>query len=175
VFDDGTTFFDAGSTIFFTIIVQSGAAYTFDYLPSSSMSVSNPGKFVFGQQVSNNEVQSLDSFGVAVNYTGGVLMIGAPKNDVGDSTSAFGAVFVFENPTRQLAWSVRTIEQPVVDVRLLNSVFLYDRISSAVTEHLDWINPLQGKILGAARQNIDYIGAVDPAQYNVGPLNLVEH
>jgi hypothetical protein len=172
VFDDGTTFFDAGSTIFFTIIVQSGAAYTFDYLPSSSLVITNPGKFVFGQQVSNSEVQSLDSFGVAVNYTGGVLMVGAPKNDVGDSTSAFGAVFVFENPNRLPAWTIQTIEQPVVDVRLLNSVFLYDRISSAVTEHLDWLNPLQGKILGAARQNIDYIGAVDPASYNVGPLNV---
>ena len=31
---------------------------------------------------------------------------------------------------------------------------------------------LQGKILGAARQNLDYIGAVDPASYNSGPANI---
>jgi hypothetical protein len=30
---------------------------------------------------------------------------------------------------------------------------------------------LQGKILGAARQNIDYISVVDPAKYNVGTIN----
>ena len=172
VFDDGTTIFDAGSTVFFSVIIQSGAIYTFDYLPSDSLTISNPGKFVFGQQINNSQVQSYDTFGSAVNYTSGVLMAGAPKNDSGDSAANFGAVFVFENPTDTPAWTVVEIEQPTVDIRLLNSVFLYDRITSARTEFLDFINPLQGKILGAARANIDYIGAVDPAAYNVGPANI---
>ena len=172
VFDDGTTIFDAGSTVFFTVIIQSGAVYTYDYLPSSTSNINNPGKFVFGDQITNSNVQPLDGFGTAVNYTSGVLMVGAPKNDSGDSTADFGAVFVFENPTRTLAWTVLEQQQPVVDVRLLNSVFLYDRITKATSEFLDFINPLQGKILGAARQNIDYIGAIDPAAYNVGPTNI---
>jgi hypothetical protein len=43
---------------------------------------------------------------------------------------------------------------------------------SAVVPHFfDFFDPLQGKILGAARQNIDYIGALDPAKYNQGPVN----
>ena len=172
LFDDGTTFFDGGSTTFFTLIVQSGAVYTYDYLPSSSLTITNPGKFVFGEQINNSYIQTLDGFGTAVNYTSGVLMTGAPKNDYGDSTADFGAVFVFENATRSPAWTIIEQEQPVVDVRLLNSIYLYDRISSATTEFLDYINPLQGKILGAARQNIDYIGAIDPAAYNVGPANI---
>jgi len=172
IFDDGTTIFDAGSTTFFSVIVQSGAIYTFDYLPSSSLTITNPGKFVFGQQINNNQIRSYDTFGAAVNYTSGVLMIGAPKNDAGDSDANFGAVFVFENPSDSPAWSVAQIQQPTVDIRLLNSVFLYDRITSARTEFLDFINPLQGKILGASRANIDYIGAVDPAAYNTGPANL---
>jgi hypothetical protein len=41
-----------------------------------------------------------------------------------------------------------------------------------VTQYYDFFNPLQGKILGAARQNLDYIGALDPASYNVGPTNI---
>ena len=172
IFDDGSTFFDAGSTTFFAVIVQSGAIYTYDYLPSSTLVVTNPGKFVFGQQVNNNDVAAYDGFGTAVNYTSGVLMAGAPKNDYGDSTADFGAVFVFENTTRTPSWTVLREQQPVVDIRLLNSVFLYDRVTGATTEFLDFINPLQGKILGAARQNIDYIGAVDPAAYNVGPANI---
>jgi hypothetical protein len=172
VFDDGTTIFDAGSTIFFTVIIQSGAVYTYDYLPSSTSNINNPGKFVFGEQINNSNVETLDGFGTAVNYTSGVLMVGAPKNDSGDSTADFGAVFVFENPTRSLAWTVLEQQQPVVDVRLLNSVFLYDRVTRATSEFLDFVDPLQGKILGAARQNIDYIGAIDPAAYNVGPTNI---
>ncbi len=172
-FDDGTTIFDIGSTEFFSSIMQSGAVYTFDYLPSDSLSVSNPGKFVFGAQISTVDVTPYANFGAAVNYTSGLLMVGAPNADVGDSAETdYGSVFVYENATRSPVWQATSVQQPVVDIRLINSVFLYDQITSATTEFLDFIDPLQGKILGAARQNIDYIGGIDPASYNSGPNNI---
>jgi hypothetical protein len=173
-FDNETTDFDGDSTTFFSETVQSGVAYTFDYLPSSSLTVTNPGKFVFGEQiVSNSANTGLDRFGIAVNYTSGVLLVGAPGNDLGDSSSSdIGSVSVYQNPTRTPAWSVLREQSAVVDVRLLNSVFLYDRLTSATTEFLDFFDPLQGKILGAAQQNIDFISAIDPAAYNVGPVNV---
>jgi hypothetical protein len=171
-FDEGETDFDGNSTIFFSTILQSGVVYTYDYLPSANDSALNPGKFVFGLQIVDNGAGTYDNYGVAVNYTDGVLMVGAPGNDFGDSSAANrGRVFVFENPDRVLAWTTVREQQPVVDVRLLNSVFTYDRITSARTEFFDFFDPLQGKILGAARQNINYIGAVDPAAYNSGPVN----
>jgi hypothetical protein len=171
-FDEGDTDFDGNSTIFFSTIVQSGVVYTYDYLPSAGDSTLNPGKFVFGLQIADNGAGTYDNYGIAVNYTDGVLMVGAPGNDFGDSSAANrGRVFVFENPDRVLAWTTVREQQPVVDVRLLNSVFTYDRITSARTEFFDFFDPLQGKILGAAKQNINYIGAVDPAAYNSGPVN----
>ena len=172
IFDDGTTDFDVGSTIFFSTVIQSGAVYTYDYLSSASPSVANPGNFAFGQQISNSEVKEYDTFGIALNYTSGVLVVGAPYNDVEDSTAAFGRVFVFENADRSPAWTVLREQLPVVDIRLLNSVFTYDRITSATTQFYDFFDPLQGKILGAARQNIDYISGIDPANYNVGPTSI---
>ena len=173
IFDQGTTIFDVGSTTFFTNIVQSGAVYTYDYLPSANGSISNPGKFVFGQQITSNSVGTYDQFGSAVNFRTGELMVGAPGNDFGDSSSAnYGGVFAYKNPTQSLAWTVIKQQQPVVDVVLLNSIFLYDSITSATTEFLDFINPLQGKILGAAKQNINYVSAIDPASYNIGPNNI---
>jgi hypothetical protein len=172
-FDDGTTIFDIGSTVFFSNIVQSGAVYTFDFLPSSLQTVTNPGKFVFGTQIYTNQVNTYANFGLALNFTSGLLAVGAPNADVGDSAAAnYGSVFVYENATREPVWQATTVQQPVVDIRLLNSVFLYNLITSATTEFLDFIDPIQGKILGAARQNIDYIGAVDPAAYNSGPTNV---
>jgi hypothetical protein len=173
IFDDGTTIFDIGSTTFFSIIVQSGAVYAYDYLASSTLSVTNPGKFVFGQQIVDTTINTYDQFGFAINYTSGVLLVGAPGNDFDDSNAAnYGGVYIYDNPTRGAAWTTVQQQQPVVDIQLLNSVFLYDRITSATTEFLDFINPLQGKILGAARQNLDFIGAVDPASYNSGPTNI---
>ena len=174
---DGNTVetdFDEGATDFFDQTIQSGAVYTYDLLSSSSSSVANPDKFVFGQQISSPNIASYDRYGTAVNYTDGVLFTGAPGNEFGDSTLSanYGRVFVSVNPDRVPAWTALRVQQPVVDIRLLNSVYSYDRVTSAVTQYYDFFNPLQGKILGASRQNLDYIGAIDPASYNIGPANI---
>ena len=176
VFDDDTTFFDDKNTIFFSIVTQSGAVYTYDYLASTNESVSNPGMFAFGLQITDTNVYPYDTYGTAVSYVDGVLMIGAPGNDATADDSAgsnYGRVFVFENPDRLPAWTPIHTQQPVVDIRLLNSVFTYDRLTSARTEQFDFFDPLQGKILGAAKQNINYISAIDPAAYNVGQANNI--
>ena len=173
VWDDDTTIWDIGATIFFSDYPQSGAVYTFDLLNSSTNTQSNPSMFVFGDQIVGNNIASYDNYGIALSYKGDVLLVGAPGNDAGDSAANYGRVYVFENASRKPAWIPVAVEQPVVDIRLLSSVFFYDRITSARTEFLDFFNPLQGKILGAARQNIDYITAVDPASYNNGPVNNI--
>ena len=173
IFDDGTTDFDAGATEFFTVIQQSGTVYTYNFLNSANSSVANPGKFVFGDQINITTANALDKIGQVVDYRGGSLWFGAPGTDSDDSAgSNYGQVYVWQNAGQGLSWVPIHAQQPTVDIRLINSVFLYDRITSATTEFLDFFNPLQGKILGAARQNIDYIGAVDPASYNSGPFNI---
>lgn len=167
----GTTF-DGNSTSFFSPVTQSGAVYTFDFLSSAAPSLTNPGAFVFGQQIETNQVGYLDQFGTAVSYSSGLLIATAPGEDFEDSTLAnFGAAYLFENNTQRLAWEPIAVQQPVVDIRLLTSVYSYDRITSAKSQFFDFFDPLQGKILGAAQENIDYISAVDPACYNIGPVN----
>jgi hypothetical protein len=173
-FDNNTTYFDDRSTVFSTVVVQSGVTYTFDYLPSATDSATNPGQFVFGQQMYDDSIVELDQYGTAISYVTGRLLIGSPGSDFGDSSNAnYGRVSVFENADRTPAWTVKHVQQPVVDIALLNSVYLYDKLESTITSYLDFIDPLQGKILGVARENIDYIGAVDPANYNIGPIRNV--
>lgn len=170
-FDNGTTYFDDRSTLLSSIVLESGAVYTFDYLPGANMTISDPGKFVFGQQIYNDSVEPLDAWGTAVSYVSGRMLVGAPGSDLGDSSVNYGRVARFENANKKLAWTAIHTQKPVADVQLLNSVFMYDRLDSSKTHFFDFINPLQGKILGAARQNIDFITAYDPAKYNVGQLN----
>jgi len=169
-FDNGTTLFDDRSTTFFDPVFNSGVVYTYDFLPSANGSINNPGKFAFGQQIYTDAIQSFDSFGTGVNFVSGRLIVGAPGNDLGDSSGNFGTVTVFDNPNREPAWNVIHQQQPVVDVALIDTAFMYDRINSVTQTYFDFIDPLQGKILGAARRNIDYIGAVDPASYNTGTV-----
>ena len=170
-FDSSTTFFDAGSTNIVDPLPESGVAYTYDYLNAASPSTTNPGKFVYGQQIYDTSITSLDKFGSSVSYVDGVLLVGAPNDDLGDSSGNFGRVTELLNADNEASWKAKYTETPVVDSALLNSVFTYNKISNSITSYLDFIDPLQGKILGAARANIDYTGGVDPAAYNTGTVN----
>jgi hypothetical protein len=78
IFDNGTTYFNDRSTTFHNEVLESGVVYTFDYLPSATDTVTNPGKFVFGQQVYDTLTNPTDQWGTAVNYTTGKLLIGSP-------------------------------------------------------------------------------------------------
>jgi hypothetical protein len=169
IFDQGTMEFDADATIFYSDIPQSGAVYVYNLALSANASAANPAKFIFGQQIEVPDLAYLDRFGSSVSYRSGLLWTGAPAQDIGDSTFAdFGKTYIFQNPTREPAWQITRSQQPSVDIRLLNSIFLYDVLSSATTEFLDFFDPLQGKIISAAQQNIDYVTGIDPASYNVG-------
>lgn len=170
--DQGTTVFDAKTTNFADTLTQSGAVYVFDQVSAANPSVSNPNQFVFGQEIVDQSVRSQDRFGTAVDYTTGTLLIGAPGNDTDSSTQDdIGRVSQWRNPDQQPAWQLVRSQQPTVDLDLFNRAFIYDRVTNAVKQFLDVIDPLQGRILGAARQNIDYVTPVDPAAYNTGPVN----
>lgn len=174
-FDKGTTTFDARSTKFNSTYTNSGAVYEFDYLPSADDSITNPGKFIFGQQiVDGTKIEQYDLFGQSVNYVSGILMVGSPGDDLGDSTFSnvnYGRVGLFSNPQLKQAWTAVHVQQPVVDIDLLNSAFIYDIGQTTAQQYFDFFDPLQGKILGAAQRNIDFITGVDPALYNVGNID----
>jgi hypothetical protein len=170
-FDNNTTIFDGRSTEFLDAVTQSGVVYTYDFLPAANASVNNPGQFVFGQQLYDSALSPLDQFGSAIDYTTGVLLVGAPGDDSGDSAANYGAMIEYVNATREPSWQAIRQQTPVVDVDLLNTVFMYDRFLGSSKQYFDFFDPLQGRVLGAVRQNLDYIGAIDPAAYNVGAVN----
>ena len=165
-FDNGQTFFDDRATTFFNPIFNSGVVYSYDYLLSASDTVETPGKFIFGQQIYNTVEQPNDQFGSALSYVDGKLLVGAPNGNNG----ANGYVATFNNPRDIPAWQVVYAQQPVVDTKLINNAYLFNRLLSQEQDYLDFFDPLQGKILSVAQRNIDYVGAVDPATYNVGPV-----
>lgn len=82
-----------------------------------------------------------------------------------------GRFVIYRNASREQSWKVIHKQANLVDLDRVNAVNIYSKSNAKVISDLDYIDPLQGKILGAARQNIDFIGAVDPACYNVGEKN----
>ena len=165
---DGVSF-DLNSTKFVDTVARSGAVYVFDYLPSVNDSVLNPGQFVFGQQLYIDTIESDSRLGTSVNYSQGQLLTGAIK------PGNIGEAYVFVNQGNQPSWKTIRQQPATVDSSLIDRVFLVDRRQNQVIQYLDWIDPLNGKILGAAQENIDYISAVDPAVYNVGDFANNSH
>ena len=166
-----TTYFDARSTQILDPLDESGVAYTYNFLNAANASATNPGKFAFGQQIYDTSMTSYDKFGSAVDYYDGVLLVGAPNDDLNDSSGDFGRVIQLVNANKETAWKPIYTQQAIVDASLLNSVFTYNKNSNLIITNLDFIDPLQGKILGAASANINYTGGIDPAAYNTGTVN----
>jgi hypothetical protein len=170
-FDNGITTFDVNSMDFYDITPQSGVVYSYDALMPAVWSLTNPRRFVFGQQIINQDSQTLDQFGTSIDYTTGTLLIGSPGVDFNDSQANYGHITELRNVNNLPAWQVTRLQQPTVEIALLNTVFMYDRASGLPKQYFDYFNPSQGRLLGAVAQNINYIGSVDPAAYNTGDVN----
>ena len=170
-FDNGTTTFDIGSMNFYDITDQSGVVYSYDALMPKQWTVSNPRRFVFGQQIIDLNSASLDNFGASIDYTTGTLFVGSPGTDFADSQADYGRVVELHNRYFTPAWIPTRIQEPAVNIALLNTAFMYDRVSGLPKQYFDFFNPLQGRLLGAVEQNLDYIGSIDPAAYNTGDVN----
>jgi hypothetical protein len=80
-----------------------------------------------------------------------------------------GRALIFSG--RRTGWKNLREQPDEVDVYLINEVRINNKASKITVNYLDFIDPIQGRILGAAQQNIDLISATDPAGYNVGDVN----
>jgi hypothetical protein len=79
--------------------------------------------------------------------------------------SNIGSLHLYVNPTRRKPWDISRIQQPRVDLSSINRLMIYNRNTNTIIANLDFIDPVKGKILGAAEQDIDFKTEIDPAIY----------
>ena len=165
--DHYNTVFDCNLTTFEDVFYNAGAAYMYDYLKPYDESLSNLGEYVYAQPINDNSLLygSQPLYGNSISFNDNTVMIGSPKYDYG-SIKVGGKVNVFENTTGNQNWSVYRTSTEVVDVNKIQKIQLYNNITNENLVSLDYIDPLNGKLLGAVRKNLDYIGITDPASYN---------
>jgi len=151
-FDNSATTFDLGSTAFKEIDKFTGAVFVFDKYNT---------KYVFAEDLENKNLGS--EYGKDIVVTDRIY--------VGDATATQGAVYEFKSSKK--SWSVYRQPEPAVDVKKIRSVFLYDTEKNNIISYLDFIDPLQGKILGLAEQELSYKTYYDPATYTLGTADVV--
>jgi len=120
-------------------------------------------KFLFDDELEPQEV-------IGVNYGDDVV---ASRNNIytNDYTTNSGTFYEFIG--RQSSWTKHRSPDPVVDLSKIKSIFLYNTVSNSIITNLDFVDPINGKILGIAEQEISFKTYYDPAVYSNGNETVV--
>lgn len=162
---DNDTVFDNNATRFVDRYPNAGAVYMFDFLGQYNESLLNPGAYIFAQTVNSS---SLDygygpEYGYSLDFNDNRVVVGSPNYQ---PVLLGGQVVVYENLAGVQDWSVYRQSAPIVDVGQIQNTQLFSAETNDTLVNLDYMDPLNGKLLGAIRSNIDYVSSVDPAKYN---------
>ena len=155
------TLFDNNATQFIDEYQNVGSAYMFDYIANYNESLINLGSFVYAQAL-NSEISDFTYYpyyGRSMDFSYNQVLIGTPNYDNGYITS-------FDNSTGQTDWHIHRKLQSVIDVSKLANLLIYDANKFNTLINLDFFDPLQGKMMGVVRENLDIISSVDPVVYD---------
>jgi len=169
---DNDTVFDNNATRFLEDYPNAGAVYMFDLLTNNNGSLLNPGAFVYAQPSNSATLDFVINpyYGEAVDFYDNTVIVGAPNQII--NPSQVGQVTTFVNATGVRNWSEFRQSAPIVDINKIQNTQLFSASTNNTLINLDYMDPLQDKLLGAIRENIDYVSPEDPARYNVDPLNI---
>ena len=162
---DNDTVFDNNATRFVDSYPNAGAVYMFDYLEEYNESVTASGAYVYAQSVNNTSTDYgfNPNYGAALEFNDNIVIVGAPDYL---PTTVGGQVTVYNNATGITDWAIFRQSAAVVDIEKIQNTQLFSAETNNTLVNFDYIDPLQGKILGAARENLDFVTSVDPAKYN---------
>jgi hypothetical protein len=152
------TTFDSGSTRYHSKITNAGAVHTY---------IRKKKNWVFAQEIYDNNVPSNSQYGKSVFATNNSIYVGAPGSLPNGSNN--GEIFIFDKKdTAVNGWALFRNQEPSVDLSLVNRSITIDATTEQVQDYIDIIDPLKGKILGTAKQELKYTTAYDPAIYSLG-------
>lgn len=154
-FDERQTVFDLGTTTFQDVSEYVGLVRVYDKYNT---------KFVFADNLEVTVPNPLGSyFGSQLTFTDRIY--------VNDPTETNGAIYEFGSNRK--SWIEYRTPTPPVDISKIKSIFMYDTEKNAIVSYLDFIDPIKGKILGIAEQEISFKTYYDPAVYSIGTDSTV--
>jgi len=166
---DNDTVFDNNATQWVDTFRNAGAVYMFDYLANYDENINAPGKFVYAQ---STNAQDLDYgaqpyYGTALDFNNNTVTIGTPNfKPTSNPTNLAGQVVTYVSNSSTPDWTVYRSSSEVVDINGVFNIQLFSANTNETLINLDYIDPLQGKLLGAVAENIDIVSNIDPASYN---------
>ena len=162
---DNDTIFDNNTTTFIDSFVNAGAVYMFDYIAAYNESLTTSGAYVYAQSVNSQDISygAQPMYGQALDFVGSTVIIGTPNFE---PNTVNGQATIYLNASGVQDWAVYRSSSAVVDINKIENSQIFSASTNNTLINLDYFDPLQGKLLGAVRENIDVISNVDPASYN---------
>jgi len=163
---DNDTVFDNNATQWADMFSNAGAAYMFDYLANYNESQYNIGKFTYAQSINDTALVygSQPMYGTALSFSANTVMVGTMGSNMDQLK---GKVNIFTNDSGKSDWSILRKSAEIVDIDRVQNIQLFSAQNNNTLDNLDYIDPLQGKLLGVVRENLDFVTNIDPAGYNV--------
>ena len=164
------TVFDNNLTTFEDKAFNAGSVYMYDYIVSYDESITNIGNYIYAQSCNytGTDYGSYPYYGQVLDYNDGIVMVGAPQFNPGTTN---GQAWIYENASLETNWHVYRESAPIVNINKIQKAQLYDNETNEDLASLDYIDPLQGKLLGVVRENLDFISTTDPANYNISDFD----
>jgi hypothetical protein len=159
--DLGTTF-DDGTTIFSTNQGYPGQVYVYQKTDSV---------YILSEKLESDDLTSFESFGFSVDATASRILVGSPYFQTQNEYKGIVRLFV-SNPNIQ-SWNVIGVEDKLVDIALIDGIFVIDDILDEKLSNLDVVDHFKNKIIGIAEQEINYKLMYDPAIYTLGDDSVV--
>lgn len=154
------TTYDLGTTTFSTTVGTTGTVWSYDFIDT---------QYVLGEELSVNDITEGEGFGSSLAASDITVAVGAPFYTSADIPT--GRLFKFVRRLNTRAWYPYETQQPLVNIDLLSSLFLYNPVINQKIADVDIIDPFKLKIVGIADQEIKFKTPYDPAIYSFGTEN----
>jgi len=158
------TTFDKSFTTFKNTKLDKGVVYVYEKIGTT---------LVYGEQFVYPLTQT--TFGENVYSVGNHAYIGVPTQYV-DGRDHKGILINYRKTFDAKSWNIVSQSITPPDISKFAGAYLYNKRENRIISYLDYVDVIQGKIPGAAEQEISYKLPSDPALYNTGLLSdtLVE-
>lgn len=157
------TTFDGNSTKFIGTIYNAGTVSIYNRYQTY---------YSYAQDITTTGIASDtlegSNLGFSISQCNDNLYIGAPTLNTTDGVNNGGIIVYSKIDPTINSWSIHRHQENLVDISSIKKVVTLDLDEDKVVDYLEIIDPVKGKIAGAADQEITYKTIIDPAVYSLG-------
>jgi len=161
-FDNLTTTFDKATLEFNDIFLDSGRIDVYDRYVNN---------YIFAENLQTYVTILNDNYGDDIQTVPNKVYVSAPTAAY-QGTNQSGSILIYSKSANKFSWTKKSEQIDYVDTNKIKKIYLYNSNSNELISYLDCLDPIAGKIAGAADQEIKFKTYYDPAVYSIGDATV---